>query len=162
MFNSIAAGGWIRIGKDKELKFTAGRLNINGAFDIKTMSWGVDLPQSVNAQSTITLFEKMELIYISSRKIYVIADNARCYGSKLVSEYLTGSKFELIFLLAYSPKLNLTERLLNFFKKKVLNNQYYETYDTFVKLCKCFFLNDIFPFTLFLTETFLSAYFNEK
>jgi transposase len=141
MFNSIAASGWIRKGKDKELKSNTGRqrLNINGAFDIKTMSWVVDLPQSVNAQSTITLFKKMELIYTSSRKIYVIADNARYYRSKLVSEYLAGSKIELIFLPAYSPNLNLIERFWKFFKKKVLNNRYYETYEMFVKSCQCFF-----------------------
>lgn len=103
------------------------------------MSWVVDLPQSVNAQSTITLFKKMELIYTSSRKIYVIADNARYYRSKLVSEYLAGSKIELIFLPAYSPNLNLIERFWKFFKKKVLNNRYYETYEMFVKSCQCFF-----------------------
>lgn len=141
MFNSIASCGWIRKGSDKELKANTGRqrLNINGAIDIKTLKWSVDLPDSVNAQSTIALFKKLEQKYPLANKIHVIADNALYYRSKLVSNYVAGSKIELVFLPAYSPNLNLIERFWKFFKKKVLNNQYYETYDKFIHACKCFF-----------------------
>ena len=141
MFNSIAGYGWIRKGKDKELQSNTGRqrVNINGAIDIKTLKWSIDLPYSVNAQSTIRLFQKLEQKYPLANKIYVIADNARYYRSKLVSDYLAGSKIELIFLPAYSPNLNLIERFWKFFKKKVLYNKFYETYDKFVHACKCFF-----------------------
>ena len=141
MFNSIPAYGWIRTGHDKELKSNTGRqrLNINGAIDIETMQWADDLPDSVNAQSTIRLFKKLEKEYPQAQKIRIFADNARYYRSKLVTKYLAGSKIKLIFLPAYSPNLNLIERFWKFFKKKVLNNQYYETYNKFVHACKCFF-----------------------
>jgi len=35
--------------------------------------------------------------------------------------------------------LNLIERLWKFFKKKILYNRYYESYDTFRKACEEFF-----------------------
>lgn len=141
-FNSIAGYGWIRKGKEKELKSNTGRqrLNINGAIDVKTLQWSVDLPESVNAQSTISLFRKIEQKYPSAPKIYIIADNARYYRSKMVRGYLSRSKIEVIFLPAYSPNLNLIERFWKYFKKKVLNNQYYSTFEQFVHACKCFFL----------------------
>ena len=98
-------------------------MNINGAIDVKTLQWSVDLPESVNAQSTISLFRKIEQKHPSAPKIYIIADNARYYRSKMVRGYLSRSKIEAIFLPAYSPNLNYIERFWKYFKKKVLNNQ---------------------------------------
>ncbi len=45
----------------------------------------------------------------------------------------------LEFLPPYSPNLNLIERYWKFFKKKVLYNQYYETFDEFEAACNSFF-----------------------
>ncbi len=39
----------------------------------------------------------------------------------------------------YSPNLNLIERYWKFFKKKVLNNRYYETFGEFKLACERFF-----------------------
>ncbi len=77
-----------------------------------------------------------------AEKIYVILDNARYDRSKLVREYVQGSKVELLFLPAYAPNLNLIERLWKFFKKRVLANQYYESYLDFKKACMAFFRNN--------------------
>jgi transposase len=60
-------------------------------------------------------------------------------GSKKVKKYLEESKVKLVFLPAYSPKLNLIERLWKYFRKIVLYNKYYETFDEFKKACKSFF-----------------------
>jgi len=46
-----------------------------------------------------------------------------------------------VFLPAYAPNRNLIERLWKFFKKQVLYNRYYETYDDFRTACKDFFNN---------------------
>ena len=40
-------------------------------------------------------------------------------------------KVKLVFLLAYSPKLNLIERLWGYFKKTVPHNKYYEKFSEF-------------------------------
>ena len=60
--NSVAAYGWIKKGKAKELKSNTGRqrLNINAAIDIENLSTAVDYGDSINAQSTISLLKKVE------------------------------------------------------------------------------------------------------
>ena len=96
---------------------------------------------TINAQSTIALFKKIECANKKANKIYLIADNARYYRSKLVNKYLENSKIELMFLPAYSPNLNLIERLWKHFRKIVLYNKYYKSFDEFKVICKNFFKN---------------------
>jgi transposase len=48
-------------------------------------------------------------------------------------------QYELVFLPAYSPNLNLIERYWKFFKKKVLYNHYYATFKEFKQACLEFF-----------------------
>jgi transposase len=43
-----------------------------------------------------------------------------------------------VFLPPYLPNLNLIERLWKYFRKRVLYNEYYETFDEFRKACKSF------------------------
>jgi transposase len=140
-FNSIPAFGWIRRGVDKELKSNSGRqrVNINGAVDIDSLETVTDFSDSVNSQSTIRLFKKLELKHPDAEKIHVIADNARYYKSKAVKEYLKHSRIKVHFLPGYSPNLNLIERLWKFFKKEILYNRYYEKFADFVSACQGFF-----------------------
>jgi transposase len=139
--NSVAAYGWIKKGEVKELKSNTGRkrLNINGAIDIAELSPVVCYSKTINAQSTISLLKKIESKHPDAEFIYTICDNARYYRSKMVKEYLTKSKIKLLFLPPYSPNLNLIERLWKYFRKIVLYNKYYETFDDFQKACKSFF-----------------------
>lgn len=139
--NSVAAYGWIKKGKIKELKSNTGRqrLNINSAFNIEELSAVSDYGDSINAQSTISLLKKVELRHPDAKFIYTICDNARYYRSRMVRKYLEKSKIKLIFLPPYSPNLNLIERLWKYFRKIVLYNKYYETFDEFKKACKSFF-----------------------
>lgn len=138
--NTIAAYGWIKKGVDKEIKSNSGRqrLNINGAINIENQHLSVHYGESINAQSTISLFKKIEAYNKEADTIYAIADNARYYRAKLVNEYLETSKIEIIFLPPYSPNLNLIERLWKYFKKNVLYNEYYEKFEEFKLACKNF------------------------
>ena len=115
------------------------RVNINGVVDIDTLETVTDFTDSVNSQSTIRLFDKLEAKHPNAKKIHVIVDNAKYYKSQMVKEYLKDSKIVLHFLPGYSPNLNLIERLWKFFKKKILYNKYYETYEEFLAACKNFF-----------------------
>jgi transposase len=101
----------------------------------------VRFDESINAESTIALFKQLEQLNVLAVCIYVICDNARYYRSKAVREYLKTSRIELVFLPPYSPNLNLIERLWKFFKKKILYNRYYETFDEFRIACEEFFAN---------------------
>jgi len=139
--NSVPSYGWIKRGKEKELKANCGRqrLNSNGAINIETLEPTTGFYDTINADSTIDLFSRIEGKHLDAESIYIIVDNARYYRSRLLKEYAEGTKIKLIFLPPYSPNLNLIERYWKFFKKKVQNNQYYETFEEFKQACKSFF-----------------------
>ena len=87
----------------------------------------------------ISLFKKLESRNPDAEVIYMVCENARYYRSIMVKEYLRKSKITLLFLPPYSPNLNLIERLWKYFRKIVLYNKYYETFDEFKNTCKSFF-----------------------
>ena len=139
--NSIPTYGWIKTGREKELKANCGRqrLNINGAINMETLESVTGFYDTINAQAAIDLFAKIEAKHPDAEVIYIIIDNARYYRSCLLKEHVEGTKIKLIFLPPYSPNLNLIERYWKFFKKKVLNNRYYETFAEFKRACESFF-----------------------
>ena len=139
--NSVPSYGWIKKGQEKELKANCGRqrLNINGAINIETLEPTTGFYDTINADSTMDLFSKIEAKHPEAESIYIIVDNARYYRSRSLKKSLEGTKIKLIFLPPYSPNLNLIERYWKFFKKKVLNNRYYETFGEFKQACKSFF-----------------------
>ena len=139
--NSIPSYGWIKKGQEKELKANCGRqrLNINGAMNIETLEPMVRFDETINAQSAKDLFAQIEARHPMAKVIYIIVDNARYYRSRWLKKALKGTKIKLIFLPPYSPNLNLIERYWKFFKKKVLNNHYYETFGEFKRACESFF-----------------------
>ena len=141
--NTKIAYGWIRKGREKEIKSNTGRVrvNINGVLDPETKDVVVIESKTINAQSTIELYVKLERLYPHMKKIYIIVDNARYNKNKLLNEFLLTSRIEQVFLPPYSPNLNLIERLWKFMKKKVINNRYYEKCDEFKKAIMNFFEN---------------------
>jgi transposase len=141
LHNPVLGGGWIKRGKEMQIKSNTGRqrLNINGAIDIAALTAQVRFDETINGASTVALFAQIEAAYPEANKITIILDNARYYRSKVVAEYLEHSRIELKFLPPYSPNLNLIERFWKFFKKQVLYNQYYETFSRFKSACEDFF-----------------------
>lgn len=140
--NTLAGYGWIRRGKSKELASNSGRsrFNIHGAMNAETLETVViSSEENVNADSTINLFEYLETLYPLAAVIYVICDNAKYHFSKEVKKWLKNSRTKLIPLPAYSPELNPIERLWKIFKKHILYNKFYETFDEFKKACLGFF-----------------------
>ena len=141
--NSTPAYGWIKKGQEAELKANCGRqrLNINGVIDIDTLKTVVQFDDTINADSTISLFKKIERKHRKAKVITLIADNARYYRSAAVKEYLRGSRIKILFLPPYSPNLNLIERLWKYFRKVVMNNRYYQTLEQFTEAAQSFFTN---------------------
>jgi len=142
--NTVSSYGWIKKGEVKELESNSGRgrLNIHGAMNAETFETTIIASEaSVNTESTILLFEQLENLYPLASLIYVILDNAKYHFSGVVQEWLKHSRIKLIFLPSYSPELNLIERLWKIFKKHVLRNKYYKTFEDFKKSCFDFFKN---------------------
>lgn len=143
LHNSINCSGWIKKGTEKAIKSNTGRdrLNINGACNIDTKEVIIHEDVTVNAQSTIALFDKI-IAHQPKGNIHIIADNARYYRSKLVSEYIKQQpRINLIFLPPYSPNLNLIERLWRFYKQKILYGEHYKTFKDFKNATLYFFEN---------------------
>jgi len=143
MHNSQPAYGWIKKGKDANLKANTGRqrINLNGAYNLEDHTVVIQEAEMINAQSTVSLLSEM-LQKQRTGLIYVILDNARYYRSELVQTFVRkNNRIRLMFLPPYSPNLNVIERLWKFFKKKMLYNKYYEEFAVFRKYCLNFFKN---------------------
>jgi transposase len=141
--NNMPHYGWIYKGETKTIKGNTGRkrLNLNGALDLENMEITVLDEKTVNSESMIRLFLKLEENQPIGT-IWAIVDNASYNHSRMIKEFLKKHKrVELIFLPSYSPNLNIIERLWLFFHRKKLYGHYYETFKEFKIACLDFFKN---------------------
>lgn len=141
--NTKSSKAWIQKGTDQYIPTNTGRqrLNLNGAYNLNNQDVIIREDRSINAQSTIKLFEQIQKKYPNKNRIYAIADNAKYYRSKLVKKFLENSNIKLIFLPPYSPNLNLIERLWKYLRKKVINTTYYPKFEQFKTAILNFFEN---------------------
>jgi transposase len=139
--NPVLGGGWIKRGRCFPLKSNTGwrRRHINGVIDVARMHAVMCYDDTIDAASTIALFEQIEVPSSKAATITMFSDNARYYRSKAVRAYLEHSRIALQFLPPYSPNLNLIERFWKFFKRKVLYNRYYETFADYKAAFQQFF-----------------------
>jgi len=133
--NVHATKAWVKKGQDKQVPTNTGRkrLNINGVLNIETMETVTYFSQTINAEETIHLFDKIQATYPSKRKIHLIVDNASYYKNKAVAAYLRKRKcrVRLLFLPPYSPNLNFIERLWHFMKKYIISIERRQTFKEF-------------------------------
>ena len=136
--------GWIFKGEDFEMPTNPGRkrVNINGALNAHDVTDViVREDKTINAQSTIKLWEAQHKKH-PDKTIFNICDNARYYHSRIIKEWQNGNPWCIvIYLPAYSPNLNLIERLWKFLRKKVTSYYFYEHYAEFREAVLNFFKN---------------------
>ena len=62
LHNSVTACGWIKKGQEKTVKANTGRdrLNVNGACNVADGVVVIHESETINAQSTLALFDKMQ------------------------------------------------------------------------------------------------------
>jgi transposase len=143
-YQTVAGFGWIKRGKEVWLPTTVTQevLNINGAIDVQTLKGVFEFQE----KETLTQEATADLL-VALRKqqpqgwIYLISDRGRCFKNKAVREFAKGLAIKIIYLPPYSPNLNLIERLWRFFRKEILYNRRYETFEDFCQACKGFFKN---------------------
>ncbi len=100
------------------------RLNILGAYCPDDHDY-VDLRptgENVTGEQFVRLLEALRAKHPEARGSLLYLDNARYYSKPCVKEWLAAHReFRLVPLPAYSPNLNLIERLWRFLRKKALS-----------------------------------------
>src|SRR5579863_401974 len=82
--------------------------------------------KNLNAQSVIELFTLMRARHPDTKQFRIYLDNARYQHAKILQAWIeqtrqdSGVVFDLKYLPAYSPNLNLIERLWKFLRKEAL------------------------------------------
>jgi transposase len=141
--NTTASYGWIKIGRegDKYLETNTGRgrLNINGALNLRTHQAIVFSEITINAQSVIKILKRL-IKDQPHGKIHLILDNAMYYRANIVKKWQKHHRrVEFHFLPPYSPNLNIIERLWLFFHRKITNSHYFSTFLSFKRTTIKFF-----------------------
>ena len=107
------------------------RFNVLGALDAITHELiTVTNDGYIKALSVCDLLCRLRQLY-PDIPITLILDNVRYQKCKLVWQVADLLDIELLYLPAYSPNLNLIERLWKFVKKTCLYSTYYENFDLF-------------------------------
>ena len=107
------------------------RYNVLGALDSQTCE-----VTTVSNDSYITAPTVCDLLAELRKKhpttpLTLVMDNARYQKCKLVFEKAVELSIELLYPPAYSPNLNIIERLWKHVKQSCLKNTYYETFESF-------------------------------
>ncbi|WP_373543402.1 IS630 family transposase [Chamaesiphon sp.] len=107
------------------------RFNVLGAINAVTKEIiTVTNETYINAESVCELLIKIADLGLSIPSVLIL-DNARYQKCKLVSEKAEALGIELCYLPAYSPQLNLIERLWKFVRNECLYSKYYENFADF-------------------------------
>ena len=133
MLNPVLSAGWIRKGKEFDIKTNSGRqrVNINGAIELNTLNVVSRSCKKVNGSSMCDLLRAIRLRHPKARRICLILDNAPYNKSNRVRDLALELRIKILYLPPYSPNLNPIERLWKFMKKKVMANRYYPDIETF-------------------------------
>lgn len=118
------------------------RLNILGALDMVSLNIVPFLTEENCNKETIKVFlNEIKSSYSKAKVITVFLDNARYQRNYEVQDYAKALGITLSFMPPYCPNLCLIERLWKFFKKKIIKNKYYDTYENFFQATCAFFQN---------------------
>jgi transposase len=112
---------------------TAGRqrFNVLGALNAITREVVTITNNSyINARSVCDLLHALRAKH-TGEAVTLFLDNARYQKCRLVQALAAQLKIELIYLPAYSPNLNLIERLWRHVKQQVLYSRYYDSFPKF-------------------------------
>jgi transposase len=124
---------WLLVGQRYYVGVGNGRkrLNILGAYSPDDHDY-VDLrltKENITGEQFVKLLEKLQAKHPDTEKFLLYLDNARYYSKPCVKEWLAAHReFRLVPLPAYSPNLNLIERLWRFLRKTALN-RWHKTFE---------------------------------
>jgi len=137
--------GWIKKGKEKQIKTTASRtkINLTGAVNIQSRKVITEQYKTINSESTIDFLKKVLSSYPEAKTLHVIVDGAAYHKSKAVINFIKDKKIKLHVLPAYSPNLNPIERLWKIMNEYARNNRYFKDSKSFRTAIDNFFSDTI-------------------
>jgi transposase len=107
------------------------RYSVLGALDSHSKEViTVRTTENVNAETVCELIDSIRLSH-PDEALTLVMDNARYQRCKRVTGHAAAHDVELLFLPAYSPNLNLIERLWKHLKKKSLKNKHFKDFAAF-------------------------------
>lgn len=116
------------------------RLNILGAVNMVNLEIVSFLTEENCNKDTVKIFlDEVKKAYPKAKIIKIFLDNARYQRNYEVQEYAKKLGIVLEYMPPYSPNLCLIERVWKFFKKKVIKNKYYKSFQEFEEFCISFF-----------------------
>ena len=124
---------WLLVGQRLHVGVGGGRkrLNILGAYCPDDHEY-VDLRltrDNINGQQFVNFLRLLRARHPETEKFILYLDNAKYYHAELVQQWLARHpEFHLEFLPAYSPNLNLIERLWKFLRKKAFT-RWHKTFE---------------------------------
>jgi len=133
--------GWAPVGEAPVFPTNSGRkrLNVLGAYSPMNAEYvGLETESNINAESMNQLVDGLLELHPECDRIVLVLDNARYNHACILKEHIAGTAVELRHQPAYSPNLNLIERLWGWLKDKVMRDQFYETFPEFVAAIKDF------------------------
>jgi transposase len=126
---------WLLVGQRFNVKVGSGRarLNILGAYCPEDHEY-LDIRltrDNINGEQFVNLLRVLLERHPTTKQFILYLDNATYYSKPCVKEWLARHpQFQLKFLPAYSPNLNLIERLWKFLRKEA----FCQCYDSFAEM----------------------------
>jgi len=146
-FASKIVGCWASKGEKLACEQTSGRkrVNLHGGIDLETGKTFIHEAETVDALSTIALFEKVETAYPHSRQIHLFVDNAAYHHAKIVRQWLEepNRRIKLHFIPVSCPHLNPIERLWGVMHKNITHNRCYGSLREFAQAILTFLRNTV-------------------
>ncbi len=115
------------------IKSPAGRQGLNVIGGLDAISKKVFFQFNTSYVDALVLCQFLEFLkkQMPDKPIHLVLDNARYQHCQLVKNLALDLGITLLFLPAYSPNLNLIERLWKFVKKEVLYAKFYDNFQDF-------------------------------
>ena len=107
------------------------RLNVLGAVDFATKQLTTVVNTTYITATTVCELLRLLVAQHLGVPLTLVLDNARYQKCELVRTLARQLNIELLYLPAYSPNLNLIERLWKYTKRRCLNGKYYATFEEF-------------------------------
>ena len=118
------------------------RVNIIGALNPLSFQPTVLLTEgSCDKEVMKSFLKQVRQDYPQASKIHMFLDNAGYNRAYEVQDLAQELSIVLYYLPPYAPNLNLIERLWKFFKKKIMKNTYYSSFEAFYNAIVYFFKN---------------------